>query len=120
MTAKPIAITCQKCGVEVITLCLKTKYCPICRKEILSEKAKERERKKASSKKSKIPFRPLTDISEFLFCKYDFLGESVKQIAKDYERNPSQVRQVIQAAKANGKLSKAYRQVQSYGRTIIK
>ncbi len=25
-----------------------------------------------------IPFRPLTDISEFLFCKYDFLGESVK------------------------------------------
>ena len=104
MTAKPITITCQKCGAEVITLCLKTKYCPICRKEILSEKAKERE--KASSKKSKIPFRPLTDISEFLFCKYDFLGESVKQIAKDYERNPSQVRQVIQTAKANGNYQK--------------
>lgn len=46
MTAKPITITCQRCGVEVITLCTKTKYCPICRKEILSEKAKERERKK--------------------------------------------------------------------------
>lgn len=106
MTAKPITITCQRCGVEVITLCTKTKHCPICRKEILSEKAKERERKKASSKKSKIPFRPLTDISEFLFCKYDFLGESVKQIAKDYERNPSQVRQVIQTAKANGNYQK--------------
>lgn len=53
-----------------------------------------------------IPFRPLTDISEFLFCKYDFLGESVKQIAKDYERNPSQVRQVIQTAKANGNYQK--------------
>lgn len=108
MTAKPITITCQRCGIEVITLCTKTKYCPICRKEILSEKAKERKRKKAlsKSKKSKIPFRPLTDISEFLFCKYDFLGESVKQIAKDYNRNPSQVRQVIQAAKVNGNYQK--------------
>lgn len=106
MTTKPITITCQRCGIEVITLCTKTKYCPICRKEILSEKAKRKRKKKASSKKSKIPFRPLTDISEFLFCKYDFLGESVKQIAKDYERNPSQVRQVIQAAKANGNYQK--------------
>lgn len=108
MTTKPITITCQKCGSEVITLCTKTKYCPICRKEILSGKAKERERKKAlsKSKKSKIPFRPLTDISEFLFCKYDFLGESVKQIARDYNRNPSQVRQVIQTAKANGNYQK--------------
>ena len=106
MTAEPITITCQRCGIEVITFCTKTKYCPICRKEILSEKAKERERKKASSKKFKIPFRPLTDISEFLFCKYDFLGESVKQIANDYDRNPSQVRQVIQTAKANGNYQK--------------
>ena len=106
MTAKPITLTCQRSGIEVITLCTKTKYCPICRKEILSEKAKERERKKALSKKSKIPFRPLTDISEFLFCKYDFLGESIKQIAKDYDRNPSQVRQVIQTAKANGNYQK--------------
>ena len=53
-----------------------------------------------------IPFRPLTDISEFLFCKYDFLGESVKQIARDHNRNPSQVRQVIQTAKANGNYQK--------------
>lgn len=107
MTTKPITITCQRCGIEVITLCIKTKYCPICRKEILSEKAKERKKKALSkSKKSKIPFRPLTDISEFLFCKYDFLGESVKQIAKDYERNSSQVRQVIQTAKANGNYQK--------------
>lgn len=67
---------------------------------------KKEKEKKRQSKKSKIPFRPLTDISEFLFCKYDFLGESVKQIAKDYERNPSQVRQVIQAAKANGNYQK--------------
>lgn len=94
--------------MKLLHFALKQNTVRFAEKKFSVKKPKRGKEKKAlsKSKKSKIPFRPLTDISEFLFCKYDFLGESVKQIAKDYERNPSQVRQVIQTAKANGNYQK--------------
>lgn len=92
--------------MKLLHFALKQNTARFVEKKFLAKKQKKEKGKKRYLKKSKIPFRLLTDISEFLFCKYDFLGESIKQIAKDYDRNPSQVRQVIQTAKANGNYQK--------------